>query len=150
MIWVIGKGLVSIDKQFILDCPRIPMYLNNEVLPNQKVAIERLLDCKYAHTYFKYMNQTLGNMIIEHLPYSPSYALSLHAYTHPAVIQIKMSCIIYDQHVKYQGSVQCKGTFYVKEQVFVFTQSFNLKTNGLISSKLNTGSFINPETLRNT
>jgi len=129
MMWVIGKGLVSIDKQFILDCERIPMYLNNEVLPNQKVAIERLLDCKYAHTYFKYMNQTLGNMMMEHLPYSPSYALSLHAYTHPAVIQIKMSCIIYDQHVKYQGSVQCKGTFYVKEQVFVFTQSFNLKTS---------------------
>jgi len=69
-IWILGEGIAPVDKQFICDCQRMNMKLNNKPFPNEKRSgLKRLMEeCNdFYFIYSKYMNQTLGNMIVESL-----------------------------------------------------------------------------------
>ena len=70
-IWILGYGRVTISKQFSLDLVRIPnLTINGIPLPQNIYQATRLLydicDIHYYH-YSKYMNQTLGNMMISYI-----------------------------------------------------------------------------------
>lgn len=67
-IWILGYGLITISKQFYVDLPRIQgMTINNIPLTSNIYIATRLLydicGIHYYH-YTRYMNQTLGNLMI--------------------------------------------------------------------------------------
>lgn len=67
-IWILGYGLITISKQFYVDLPRIQgMTINNIPLTSNIYIATRLLydicGIHYYH-YSRYMNQTLGNLMI--------------------------------------------------------------------------------------
>lgn len=85
-LWILGYGTLPVSKQFLLDLHRIPtITLNNVPLPaNIYQAVRLLYDICGIHYYHysKYMNQTMGNMMIEYIqkaynnhaiPYMNSY-----------------------------------------------------------------------------
>lgn len=71
-IWIIGVGPVLVHKQFKLDLHRLypAITLNDVILPkNVYDSIRLLYDTCGIHyyAYTKYMNQTMGNFMMEHL-----------------------------------------------------------------------------------
>ncbi len=72
VVWVLGHGPVVIHKQFRIDVHRCvgKLQLNGALLPGNVYAATRIIfeTCEhYYYIYTKYMNQTIGNMIVEHL-----------------------------------------------------------------------------------
>jgi len=71
-IWIIGIGPVLVNKQFKLDLHRLypAITFNDAILPNNIYDSIRLLydTCGiHYYSYTKYLNQTMGNFMMEHL-----------------------------------------------------------------------------------
>ena len=71
-LWIMGLGPVVVHKQFVLDIGRrqVDWFLNNKPLPlDARDALQRIYEECGNHYYSvtKYMNQTLGNMMYEHV-----------------------------------------------------------------------------------
>lgn len=71
-IWILGHGPVIIHSQFVRDIPRSKnrFRLNGFILPDNPFLSSSLLYDTCGIHYFqytKYMNQTMGNLLMSHL-----------------------------------------------------------------------------------
>lgn len=86
-IWILGKGPVLINKQFLLDIERLPfVYLNNRLLPKDKYRASKELyhAGSLYYAFSKFGNQTMGNMAYAYLQKvfcSNDYYISLEPYS---------------------------------------------------------------------
>lgn len=90
-LWILGLGPVIVNKQFVNDIGRreVNWYLNGHTIPKDpRQALQRLYeDCGEKYYLFsKYMNQTLGNMMYEHIK-------RMH-WQHGHILQVKNTYVI--------------------------------------------------------
>ena len=122
-LWIIGVGPVLYDNQFATDLPRLypRLLLNDTVLPNNVYDSVRLLynTCgRHYYRYTKYINQTMGNVIIKHLksiyPNKHTIALThtykVNAYYKPCskYIDSTLDVKILNTDLSYDHIIRCK------------------------------------------
>ena len=108
-IWIMSYGPVLVDKQFIVDIPRLHprVSLNENTLSNNVYnSLQYIYDICGIHYYMytKYLNQTMGNMMIQYI--QSIINLAIH------IVPIHKSYIVegvYKQVEKY-----IKGYLFVK------------------------------------
>lgn len=126
-IWIIGLGPLVVHKQFIKDISRrnVIWTIDGIHIPlNPRDALLLLYErCSTKYFMFsKYMNQTLGNMMYEHVRnmYWKHHlkhvfkSFVLHAYTSPRpCVKGKIEFILYDKHFKHSGRIKVTTHMYM-------------------------------------
>ena len=122
IIWILGHGPVCIDDQFTVDIPRQTCYINNIQLPKDKSdAIRMLYEICGIHyyKYTKFLNQTMGNMIIEYLkkiehriivPVRHTYKVYAFCYDNKNIVKAKINVRVYDDSLKIIYLASCTIT----------------------------------------
>ena len=119
-LWILGLGPVIVNNQFVKDIGRrqVNWYLNGHCIPKEpRKALQRVYeDCgdKY-YLFTKYINQTLGNMMYEHIKrmywqhghicqVSNSYVISAIS-NNGNIIKAKIQFDLYDWQFKRSNNI---------------------------------------------
>ncbi len=129
-IWIVGVGPVLYDKQFATDLPRLypRQSLNDTILPMDVYDSIRLIyevcGTQY-YRYTKYINQTMGNVIIKHLksiyPNKHTIALThtykVNAYYKPCskYINATLDANILNMDLSYDHTISCKCKYNLED-----------------------------------
>jgi len=131
IVWILGHGPVTIDKQFLLDIPRSKSVftINGMPLPNNVFeAVRMLYDiCHIQYfIYTKYMNQTMGNLMILYLqkiypvetytivPYRNTYRVDAYYTESVRKIVGKMICRVLEDH----PDILCVLNFDINKNIY--------------------------------
>lgn len=125
-VWILGHGPVTIHKQFCLDIPRSRnrFRLNGRVLPpNVYEAIRMLYEtCHIQYfQYSKFMNQTLGNLMVFHLqklywdnivvPSHSTYRIDAIYTSFVKHIKATMEVKLYTEDLVHVATVRCFSVY---------------------------------------
>lgn len=122
IIWILGHGPVHIDHQFEVDIPRQSCYINNIQLPKDKTDAIRILYeiCGiHYYKYTKFLNQSMGNMILKYLrrieggilvPVRHSYKVYAFCNNNKNIVKGKINVRVYDDAVKNYYVIGCTIT----------------------------------------
>jgi len=124
MIWILGYGKLPISKQFCVDVSRIKtMSVNGHPLATNVYEAVRLLyetcGMHYYH-YAKYMNQTMGNIMVMFLqrvtklhivPYMHTYIVSSWYSEDTKYIQARLTTRACDDNLRTIEVLQCAITY---------------------------------------
>ena len=128
-LWVLGTGPLVVHKQFVRDISRRRQdwYLNDTPIPRNARAALLLLYEQCSIDYFiysKYINQTMGNMMFDHvrrlhwndyMRAAPgSYVIK--AYTgNKRLITAAILFILYDENRRRSGSIYVRSWLILNE-----------------------------------
>lgn len=124
-LWVLGTGPLVVHKQFVRDISRRRQdwYINDTPIPrNARTALlllYELCDCHYF-IYSKYINQTMGNMMFDHVKRlhwndymraAPgSYIIKAYT-TNKRLITACIMFYLYDENMIRSGSIYVRSWF---------------------------------------
>lgn len=129
-LWIMAYGPVLVNKQFIVDIPRLHprVTLNEHTLSNNVYkSLQYIYDICGIHYYMytKYLNQTMGNMIVDYIRCLKiaSHIIPIHkTYRVEGVYKqvekyVKGNIIIklYDHQLKYKRMIHCHCIYAIPE-----------------------------------
>jgi len=129
-IWIMSYGPVLVDKQFIVDIPRLHprVSLNENTLSNNVYnSLQYIYDICGIHYYMytKYLNQTMGNMMIQYIqsinlaihivPIHKSYRVEGVYKPVEKYIKGYLFVKLYDHRLKYKQMIHCQCIYAIPE-----------------------------------
>lgn len=129
-LWIMAYGPVIVNKQFIVDIPRLHprVTLNKNTLSNNVYkSLQHLYDICGIHYYMytKYMNQTIGNMMVDYIrclemashivPIHKSYRVEGVYKQVEKYVKGHVFIKLYDNQLNYKRMIQCQCIYSISD-----------------------------------